>query len=96
MEEANKLEEANKIIADLRIVFLGLVRALVDEPDSVTLETSTVGAETVFHLYVAKRDLGKIIGKQGRTAQSIRVLLAAASMKYTQRFALDIACERRP
>ena len=45
---------------------------------------------TVLELRVAENDLGKVIGKQGRTARSIRTLLAAASMKYQKRYTLEI------
>ena len=67
-----------------------LFKALVDEPEAVILEVITSEVGTVFHVYVSKQDLGKIIGKQGRTAQAIRLLLASASTKYKQRFELSI------
>ena len=67
-----------------------ITRALVDEPDQVHVETAADRDATVLLLRVAPGDLGKVIGKQGRTARSIRTILGAASMKAQQRFALDI------
>lgn len=67
-----------------------ITRALVDEPDQVRIETAADRDATVLLLRVAPGDLGKVIGKQGRTARSIRTILGAASMKAQHRFALDI------
>ena len=67
-----------------------LAKALVDEPDEVSVEAVDDATSTMLRLRVAPADLGKVIGKQGRTARSIRTLLAAASMKAQHRFALDI------
>ena len=69
---------------------LGMAKALVDHPDQVVLEAKVDGDGTVLLLRVAQSDLGKVIGKQGRTARSIRTILGAASMKAQHRFALDI------
>ncbi len=68
----------------------GLAKALVDEQDEVSVEAIEEAACTLLRLRVAPSDLGKVIGKQGRTARSIRTILAAASMKAQHRFALDI------
>ena len=67
-----------------------MARALVDYPDQV--EVSEVEGEqtSVLELKVAKEDLGKIIGKQGRTARSIRTILSAASAKIKKRAVLEI------
>jgi len=67
-----------------------LARALVDHPDQVEVEAVAEGEATLLRLRVAQADLGKVIGKQGRTARSIRTLLGAASMKAQHRFGLDI------
>jgi predicted RNA-binding protein YlqC (UPF0109 family) len=67
-----------------------IVRALVDEPSAVKVEAIPDGDVTVLRLEVAPSDIGKVIGKQGRTARSLRTILGAASMKYRHRFALDI------
>jgi predicted RNA-binding protein YlqC (UPF0109 family) len=67
-----------------------IAQALVDYPDQV--EVSEVEGEqtSVLELKVAKEDLGKIIGKQGRTARSIRTILSAASAKIKKRAVLEI------
>ena len=67
-----------------------LARTLVDEPEEVRVEAVPESNGTMLRLHVAAGDLGKVIGKQGRTARSIRTLLAAASMKAQHRFSLDI------
>ena len=67
-----------------------MARALVDFPDAVSVEATPENDGTVLLLRVAPADLGKVIGKQGRTARSMRTILGAASMKAQHRFALDI------
>ena len=67
-----------------------LAKALVDEPNEVSIEIIEEPTSTLLRLRVAPNDLGKVIGKQGRTARSIRTILAAASMKAQHRIALDI------
>ena len=67
-----------------------IAKALVDSPEQVTV-TEVVGEQTtVLELRVAQTDLGKVIGKQGRTARAIRTLLGAAGMKLRKRFVLEI------
>ncbi len=68
----------------------GMAKALVDYPDSVSVEAAPDHEGTVLLLRVSQSDLGKVIGKQGRTARSMRTILGAASMKAQHRFALDI------
>lgn len=67
-----------------------IARALVDDPDSVEVEEIQEGNGVTIELRVAKADIGKVIGKDGRTAQSMRTLLAAAAMKGGRRVHLDI------
>ena len=67
-----------------------IARALVDSPESVSVERIEEGEVTVIRLRVAQSDVGKVIGKQGRTARSLRTILSAASMKQKHRFSLDI------
>jgi uncharacterized protein len=67
-----------------------IARALVDEPDAVEVEAVNRGENTVLNLRVAPRDVGKVIGKQGRTARSVRTILGAVSMKLNHRYTLDI------
>ncbi len=75
---------------DMKILVEQIARALVDEPDSVMVEAVDEPEETVLELRVAQKDLGKVIGKQGRTARSIRTILGAASMKLHKRYTLEI------
>ena len=67
-----------------------IAKALVDLPDEVIVSEVKGEQVTVLELKVAASDLGKVIGKQGRTARSIRTLLGAASMKLNRRFTLEI------
>jgi predicted RNA-binding protein YlqC (UPF0109 family) len=67
-----------------------IAQALVDIPDKVEV-TEIIGEQTsVIELRVAKEDLGKVIGKQGRTAKAIRTILSAASAKIHKRSVLEI------
>ena len=67
-----------------------IAKALVDIPDEVNVREVEGEQVTVLELRVAPSDLGKVIGKQGRTARSIRTLLGAAGMKLNRRFTLEI------
>jgi len=67
-----------------------LAQALVDSPDEVSVSEIEGEQTSVIELRVAKDDLGKIIGKHGRTAQSIRTILSAASAKNRKRAVLEI------
>ncbi len=67
-----------------------IARALVDEPDAVAVESDSRDENTVLRLKVAPQDVGKVIGKQGRTARSVRTILGAVSMKLHHRYTLDI------
>lgn len=75
---------------DMRTLVEEIAKALVDEPQQVEVKSVDQGETTVLELKVAGDDVGKVIGKQGRTARSIRTLLAAASMKYRKRYTLEI------
>ncbi len=81
------VNETVKIMSEL---LAEIARALVDSPEKVSVETKGDGEGTVLRLRVAPTDVGKIIGKQGRTARSMRTILTAASMKLKHRFSLDI------
>jgi predicted RNA-binding protein YlqC (UPF0109 family) len=67
-----------------------IVQALVDVPDAVSVEVIDDREVTMLRVRVAPQDIGKVIGKQGRTARSLRTILGAASMKLHHRFSLDI------
>lgn len=67
-----------------------IAKALVDNPDRVAVTQIEGEQTTVLELRVAQSDLGKVIGKQGRTARAVRTLLGAAGMKLRKRFVLEI------
>jgi predicted RNA-binding protein YlqC (UPF0109 family) len=69
-----------------------LAKSLVDNPDEVRVRTRDRNRDqqTVIELEVAQADLGKVIGRQGRTARAMRTLLAAAGEKSRRRYTLDI------
>jgi len=67
---------------DMRMLVEQIAQALVDAPEQVQVTPVEDGDATILELRVAPADLGKVIGRQGRTAKSIRTLLGAASMKF--------------
>ena len=67
-----------------------IAKALVDKPEEVVVSETEGGHGTVLELKVAPDDVGKVIGKQGRTARSIRTLLMASGMKQDKRVDLEI------
>jgi predicted RNA-binding protein YlqC (UPF0109 family) len=67
-----------------------IARALVDEPAAVEVTSVDREDNTILKLRVAPQDVGKVIGKQGRTARSVRTILGAVSMKLHHRYTLDI------
>jgi len=67
-----------------------IAKVLVDNPDQVQVTEVEGEQTTVLELRVAQSDLGKVIGKQGRTARAIRTILGAAGMKIHKRFVLEI------
>jgi uncharacterized protein len=67
-----------------------IARALVDEPEAVEVQSVSREENTILRLRVAPQDVGKVIGKQGRTARSVRTILGAVSMKLRHRYTLDI------
>ena len=69
---------------------LYIARSLVDHPDDVRVTEVTSGQDLVLELSVAKDDLGKIIGRQGRMARGLRTVLSAAAARSGQRVLLDI------
>jgi predicted RNA-binding protein YlqC (UPF0109 family) len=71
-----------------------LAKSLVNNPDAVEVKESEADTAVVFELRVAKDDLGRIIGKQGRTAKSIRAILNAAASKTNRKVVLEIVEEK--
>ena len=67
-----------------------IAKALVDDPDEVSVSVVEGEQTTILELRVAQDDLGKVIGKQGRTARAIRTLLSAGGAKLGKRFHLEI------
>ncbi len=67
-----------------------IAKSLVDKPEEVEVTEIEGEQTTVLELRVAREDLGKVIGKQGRTARSIRTILASAGMKLRKRIVFEI------
>jgi predicted RNA-binding protein YlqC (UPF0109 family) len=74
----------------LKALVSTIARALVDDPDAVEVTEVDGDRNAVLELRVGEGDIGKVIGKDGRTAQSIRTVLLAASTKIGRRVHLDI------
>ena len=77
-------------VGDVRLLVEQIAKALVDTPDEVVVNQVEEDGETVLELEVAESDLGRVIGKQGRTARALRNLLNAAGVKAHRRYALEI------
>ncbi|MBI4508619.1 MAG: KH domain-containing protein [Deltaproteobacteria bacterium] len=75
---------------NLKELVLFVARALVDHPDAVEVSEIEGEQSSIIELKVAKEDLGKVIGKQGRTARAMRTILSAASTKVRKRAVLEI------
>jgi predicted RNA-binding protein YlqC (UPF0109 family) len=90
MTEANHFAPGGDPAKYMKDLVREIACALVDNPESVSVEAFEDRGETVLRLRVAQTDIGKVIGKQGRTARSLRTILSAASMKLKHRFSLDI------
>jgi predicted RNA-binding protein YlqC (UPF0109 family) len=75
---------------EMRTLVEEIAKVLVDAPDQVSVTPVDEEDGTVLELRVAENDLGKVIGKQGRTARSLRTILSAASMKFHERYSLEI------
>jgi len=76
--------------ADMRVLIEQIAKALVDDPAQVSVNPVEEGGETVLELTVGPNDLGRVIGKQGRTARAMRNLLSGAALKFHKRFTLEI------
>jgi len=74
----------------LNDLILYVAKSLVDDPDAVQVREVEGEQTSVIELTVAKEDLGKVIGKQGRTARAMRTILGAASTKARKRTVLEI------
>jgi predicted RNA-binding protein YlqC (UPF0109 family) len=83
-------KEAESISDPTHALVTQIARALVDHPEAVQVQALVREESTVLRLHVSDSDIGKVIGKQGRTAHSLRTILSAVSMKYHHRYTLDI------
>lgn len=90
MTESSERSSQKDAVSAMQSLIQELAKALVDDTGAVQVEVISDNDSAVLRLRVAQTDIGKVIGKQGRTARSLRTILSAASMKYQQRFALDI------
>jgi hypothetical protein len=86
------MEKAQEVM-EMRELVTQIAKALVDAPEEVTLDLVEREGATALRVRVARADVGKLIGKQGRTARSIRTILGAVGMKYHHRFTLGIVEE---
>jgi len=86
MSEQNTSSSAG----DVRTLLEQVAKALVDAPEEVFVNQVEEDGETVLELEVAERELGKVIGKHGRTAKAMRALLHVAGLKHHKRYALEI------
>jgi predicted RNA-binding protein YlqC (UPF0109 family) len=77
-------------MADLKALVAEIARALADQPEAVRVGQSERRGMTVIELEVASGDLGRVIGRQGRTAAAVRTLLSAAAESQGKRATLDI------
>jgi len=93
MDEAMQLASSDGSAKQMSGLVAELARALVDRPEEVSVEVVQDGDGTILRLHVAESDVGRGIGKEGRTARSLRTVLSAASMKLKRRFSLDIVEE---
>jgi len=75
---------------DVRVLIEQLAKALVDDPAQVSVNQVEEGTESVLELTVGPNDMGRVIGKQGRTARAMRNLLAAAGLKSNRRLTLEL------
>lgn len=101
MTDPNVVSENNRAIKEMSTLIHEIACSLVDDANAVQVEVLPDQDSTILRLHVAPTDIGKVIGKQGRTARSLRTILGAASMKLHRRFSLDIVeaarnAERQP
>lgn len=76
---------------DLKQLLVDISRAIVDFPESVTVDEREEGDTVVFTLHVAESDMGKVIGKHGKNAKSIRTVMKAAAGTVGKKSVVDIA-----
>jgi len=89
-KSSNPAEHLYAQAAGVETLLQQIAQSLVDSPDQVRVSRMNGDHTTVLELRVAKEDLGKVIGKRGRTAQAIRTLLSAVSAKNRNRVVMEI------
>ncbi len=77
----------------MKQVLTNIAKAIVDNPDAVTVTEKVSGDTCILELSVAKDDMGKVIGRQGKVAKSIRLVMRAAATKQNKRVIVDIMHE---
>ena len=75
---------------DVRVLVEQITKAIVDTHDQVFVEVVEENGDTVIEVEVAENEVGKLIGRHGRTAKALRTLLSAASLKQSKRYVLEI------
>jgi predicted RNA-binding protein YlqC (UPF0109 family) len=94
---APEMERMNADIAALRELeqtILSLVRLMVDDSDAVRIEVLNKPTEILLRLHVDPSDAGLLIGRQGRTARSLRIILGSIAVKFHHSISLDIVANR--
>lgn len=76
----------------MKELLISITKGLVDQPDQVSVDVDAPDAEgvIVYHLHVAEGDMGRVIGKQGRIAKAIRVVMRAAATRNEQKISVEI------
>ena len=90
-DTASSSDESVQRMCDL---LTGMAKALADDPERIHVESEGSASETMLRLFVAPDDLGRLMGKQGRTARSLRTIVSAAGGKLQHRFNLDVQPEQ--
>ena len=83
-------QKTSEPTGDLRVLIEHIAKVLVDDPAQVSVNQVEEGGDSVLELTVGPNDLGRVIGKHGRTARAMRNLLSAASIRFNKRFTLEI------
>jgi predicted RNA-binding protein YlqC (UPF0109 family) len=94
--QAANVQATNVQAINVQAMIENVVKSLVEDPQQVSVNVVEDAGETVLELKVGPQDVGKIIGKQGRTVRAMRNLLSAAGVRANKRFALEIIEDELP
>jgi predicted RNA-binding protein YlqC (UPF0109 family) len=94
--QAANVQATNVQAINVQAMIENVVKSLVEDPQQVSVNVVEHAGETVLELKVGPQDVGKIIGKQGRTVRAMRNLLSAAGVRANKRFALEIIEDELP